>query len=252
MIIDAHVRIGQHRECSLEVAELLSIMDEHGIDRAMIAPSEAQIAVANRAGNDATTAAAAASDGRLIPYAVANPWSGEEALAELDRARVAGARALAVDSSLQGFDLLDGLVDPLLAYAESVGWFVYVRTGTPPGHLPLPLALLARRYPGLDFVMGRSGATDFWIDAAPALRHAPNLYADTSYAPWDTVLSEFVRDPEIGPYRVIFSTDLPYATAAGEVRRIKDWPIEADAKAAVSGGTLAKLLEEPSRGKGQS
>lgn len=242
MIIDAHVRIGQQRECRLEVAELLSIMDEHGIHQTMIAPSEAQIAYANRAGNEATAAAAKSSGGRLIPYAVANPWAGAEAVAELDRARAAGARALAVDSSLQGFDLLDGLVDPLLSYAESVGWFVYVRTGTPPGHLPLPLALLARRFPELDFVMGRSGATDFWIDAAPALRYAPNLYADTSYAPWDTVLSEFVRDPEIGPDRVIFSTDLPYATPAGEVKRIRDWPIGVDEKAAVSGGTLARLL----------
>jgi len=242
VIIDAHVRIGRHRECSLDVPELLEIMDRYGIDRAMIAPSEAQIAVANRAGNEATAAAAEASAGRLIPYAVANPWYGTAAVAELERARAAGARALAVDSGLQGFDLLDGLVDPLLQFAESAGWFVYVRTGTPPGHLPLPLALLARRFPRLAFVMGRSGATDFWIDAAPALRYAPNLYADTSYAPWDTVLSEFTRDPAIGPHRVIFSTDLPYATAAGETKRIADWPIPEDAKAAVRGGTLSGLL----------
>jgi hypothetical protein len=111
MIVDAHVRIGQHRECALTVEMLVATMDRVGIDHALIAPSEAQIAVDNRAGNTATTAAAEASGGRLIAYAVANPWRGA-AVDELAWARDHGARALAVDSSLQGFDLLDGLVDP--------------------------------------------------------------------------------------------------------------------------------------------
>ena len=240
--LDAHVRIGRHRDCSLEVDELLSIMDSVGIARAMIAPSEAQIAVDNRAGNEATAGAAQASAGRLLAYAVANPWRGDAAVEELRRAYDAGAVALAVDSSLQGFDLLDGLIEPLLGFAADVRWPVYVRTGSPPGHLPLPLALVARRHPEINFIMGRSGATDFWIDAAPALRDAPNLYGDTSYAPWDTVLSEFQHDDEIGADRLIFSTDLPYATAQGEVKRIVDWPLSDQERAAVFGRTMAGLL----------
>lgn len=242
--LDAHVRIGEHRDCALAVDELVSIMDEVGIARALVAPSEAQIAVRNREGNEATTAAARSSNGRLLAYAVANPWHGAAAVDELRRARDAGAVALAVDSSLQGFDLLDGLVDPLLAFAAEARWPVYVRTGSPPGHLPLPLALVARRHPEINFIMGRSGATDFWIDAAPALRDAPNLYGDTSYAPWDTVLSEFQRDGEIGAGRLVFSTDLPYATAQGEVKRIADWPLTDEERAAVFGRTMAGLLAE--------
>src|SRR5690606_35511483 len=170
--------------------------------RALVSPAEGEIAYHNRAGNDAVLAAARASGGRLLAYAVANPWRGRDAVEELRRARDGGARALAIDSVLQGFDLLDGLVDPLLEFAGEAGWPVYVRTGTPPNALPLPLASLARRYPGIPFVMGRSGATDFWIDAAPALRHAPNLYADTAYAPWDTVLTGLAEDPAIGPGRL--------------------------------------------------
>lgn len=242
VIIDAHVRIGQHRECALTVETLVTTMDRVGIDHTLIAPSEAQIAFDNRAGNTATTTAAQASAGRLIAYAVANPWRGAAAVVELAWARDHGASALAVDSSLQGFDLLDGLVDPLLRFAQEHRWPVYVRTGSPPGHLPLPTAALARRYPDVAFVMGRSGATDFWIDANPALRYAPNLYGDTSYAPWDTVLTGFERDPEIGTERLVFSTDLPYATAVGELRRVQDWPITAEQRAAVLGSTMAGLL----------
>jgi predicted TIM-barrel fold metal-dependent hydrolase len=92
------------------------------------------------------------------------------------------------------------------------------------------------------FIMGRSGATDFWIDATPALQHAPNLFGDTCYAPWDTVLSDFAAQPDIGAGRLVFSTDQPYATAVGERNRIADWPLPDEDRALVLGGTMATLL----------
>jgi len=241
-VVDAHVRLGTGREVRLDTATLLSTMNSVGVDMALVAPDERSTAYDNDQGNIATAAAATTSGGRLLAYAVANPWRGRNALETLERARDAGAVALAVDPVLQGFDLLDGLIDPLLDFAAGTGWPVYVRTGTPPTALPLPLATLARRYPQLAFLMGRSGATDFWIDAAPALRHARNLYADTAYAPWDTVLSEFARDPEIGPERVVFSTDAPYTVPAAEVRRVRDWPIGDGPRTGVLGGTVLTLL----------
>ena len=242
MIIDAHVRLGRGREVVLERDDLLATMDRLGIERALVAPDERCIAVDNREGNELVAAASAASGGRLMPYAVANPWRGARAVDELRRARDAGARALCVDSVLQGFDLLDGMLDPLVELAADAGWFVYVRTGTPPNALPLPLASLARRFPEVAFVMGRSGATDFWIDAAPALRHAPNLYGDTCYAPWDTVLSALAADPEIGASRLVFSTDAPYTVPEAELRRVVDWPITEAERAEVLGGVVARLL----------
>lgn len=242
MIVDAHVRIGQCREAALTASQLLRTMDELGIDAALIAPDERCIAVANREGNALTTAAAASSGGRLHAYAVANPWFGAAALAELHSAADDGAVALAVDAALQGFDLLDGQVDPLLRFAASRAWPVYVRTGTPPTALPLPLATLARRHPDIAFIMGRSGATDFWIDANPALHHAANLYADTSYAPWDTVLVGFGDDPQVGPRRVVFSTDAPYTVPAAERQRVDDWPLSDADRTAVLGGTVLSLL----------
>ncbi|GAA1551843.1 hypothetical protein GCM10009789_01950 [Kribbella sancticallisti] len=242
MIIDAHVRIGDSRDASLPVDRLLATMDSLGIDMALVAPAEHCVAYDNRAGNEATVAAHHQSK-RLLPYAVANPWRGKAAVDELDRARDAGAVALAVDSVLQGFDLLDGLLDPLLDFAAESSWFAYVRTGTPPTALPLPLATVARRRPELPILMGKSGATDFWIDAVPALQYAPNLYGDTAYAPWDTVLTGFAREPAIGAGRLVFSTDSPYTVPVAELDRIRDWPISPDDKAAVLGGNLAELLE---------
>lgn len=242
MILDAHVRVGKGREVDLSADQLLATMDELGIDGALIAPDEPGIAWSNSEANRTLASVVAASDGRLAAYAVANPWQPDP-VGELRRALDGGAVALAVDPVLQGFDVLDGLLDPLLAFAEEQDWFVYLRTGTPPSAVPLPVASLALRFPGVRFLMGKSGATDFWIDAAPALRHAPNLWADTSYAPWDTVLSEFARDPEIGTGRCVFSTDAPYTVPKAELKRILDWStISTEQRAGVLGGNLLTLL----------
>jgi uncharacterized protein len=242
MIVDGYVRVGACREVSLSVEELLATMDSLGIDHALVAPGEAEIAYANRAGNDGVLALARAHPTRLSAYAVATPWAGADALVELGRARDGGAVALALDPALQGFDLLDGLADPLLRFAADARWPVYVRTGTPPTGLPLQLAELARRHPDVAFVMGRSGATDFVIDAEPALRRAPNLYADTAHVAWDWLLARLAADPEIGVGRIVFSTDAPHAIARGELERLRSWPLGDEDRARVLGGTWMTFL----------
>lgn len=240
-VIDAHVRLGTGRDAALDAATLLATMDRLGIDRALVSPTERCLAVDHREGNAAVAAAAGASDGRLLPYAVASPWRGRRALHELARAAEEGAVALALDPSVQGFDLLDGQVDPLVEAAAERRWPVYVRTGTPSFGLPLQLAELAVRHPGCAFVMGKSGATDFWIDARPALERAPNLYADTAYAPWDVVLDPLVAEP-VGTDRIVFATDLPLSDAAIERARIDAWPLTQRQRAAVLGANLSRLL----------
>jgi predicted TIM-barrel fold metal-dependent hydrolase len=236
-VVDAHVTIGASRDTSLTVEELLTAMDRCGIARALVAPPEPAVAVRNREGNS-LTAGAARRSARLAAYATANPWFGPDAVEELRRAADAGAVALKLDPALQGFDLLDGLADPLVRFAEARGWPVYVRTGTPAHALPLQLAELARRFPAVGFVMGRNGAADFWLDVVPALRRAPNLYGDTAHAySLDTLLD----DPQIGPGRIVFSTDAPYADPLLEVRKLGDL-VPANARDEVLGGTITVLL----------
>jgi predicted TIM-barrel fold metal-dependent hydrolase len=237
MILDGHVTIGRNRDVELGVTELLATMDELGIDRALVAPPEGMIPVRNREGNALTAAAASQSGGRLLAYAVATPWLGEEALDELRRARELGARALKLDPALQGFDLLDGLADPLIEFAATSGWPVYVRTGTPPHALPLQLAALAQRHPAVPFVLGRSGATDFGQDGPPALAQAPNLYADTAHINWPVALA---ARGTAG--RVVFTTDAPFADPAVELARVVEAPLADDVREAILGGTLAALL----------
>lgn len=234
MIVDGHVTIGANRDVELRVDELLETMDALGIDRAIVSPPEGSIPVRNREGNELTAAAVERSGGRLLFWAVATPWLGPESLAELERARERGAFGLKLDPGLQGFDLLDGLADPLVAFAVESGWPVYVRTGTPPHGMPLQLAALAARFPEGVFVMGKSGATDFSQDGAPALAAAPNLYADSAYVNWPVALAA-----QDSAARVIFTTDAPFADPAVELARVVEAPLADEVRERVLAGLLS-------------
>jgi predicted TIM-barrel fold metal-dependent hydrolase len=240
MVIDGHAMLGAGRDASLSVEELLESMDRLGIDRTLISPAEGFLPVRNREGNELTAAAAATGGGRLLAYAVATPWLGDEALDELRRARDAGARALKLDPALQGFDLLDGQAEPLVAFAVEAGWPIYIRTGTPPHALPLQVAWLAARFPEGSFLLGKSGATDFSHDGPATLDAAPNVYADSVYVEWPTALA--VADPEGHGERIFFSTDSPFGDAAIELARVTEAPYGDDVRNAILGGTLAGLI----------
>ncbi len=240
MVLDGHVMLGEGRDASLSTGELFDTMDRLGIDRALVSPAEGFLPVRNREGNELVAAAAGASDGRLLAYAVATPWLGDAALDELRRAHDSGAVALKLDSALQGFDLLDGQAEPLVAFAIESGWPVYVRTGTPPHALPLQVAWLAARFPEGTFLLGKSGATDFAHDGPATLAAAPNVYADSVYVEWPTALA--AADPDGHGGRVFFSTDAPFGDPAIELARVTEAPYGEDVRDAILGGTLAGLL----------
>jgi predicted TIM-barrel fold metal-dependent hydrolase len=240
MVVDGHVMLGEGRDASLSTEELLETMDRLGIDRTLVSPAEGFLPVRNREGNQLTETAAASSDGRLLAYAVATPWLGDAALEELRRARDAGAVALKLDSALQGFDLLDGQAEPLVAFAIESDWPVYVRTGTPPHALPLQVAWLAARFPEGAFLLGKSGATDFSHDGPATLTAAPNVYADSVYVEWPTALA--AAEPDEYGARVFFSTDAPFGDPAIELARVTEAPYGAGVRDAILGGTLASLL----------
>lgn len=240
MVIDGHVLLGRSRDASLSAEQLLATMDRLGIDRTLVSPAEGFLPVRNREGNRFAAAAASASGGRLLHYAVATPWLGDDALEELRRARGDGAVALKLDPALQGFDLLDGQADPLLGFAVESGWPIYVRTGTPPHGLPLQVAWLAARFPEASFLLGKSGATDFSHDGPATLAAAPNVYADSVYVEWPTALA--AADPQTYGRRVFFSTDAPFGDPVIELARVREAPYGDGVRDDILGKTLAGLL----------
>ncbi len=182
MTIDGYCTLGVDREYDLTASDLLYGMDRAGVERAVIAPVDRLLAVNNREGNDFILRAVADHPDRLIPACAANPWYGEPAVEEVRRAAGMGARLLVLHPFVQGYLANDELVWPLLDAATAEKLPVYVHTGPPGNASPWQVVDLAERYPLVDFIMGHSGATDFWNDVVDAGMAATNVYLESSLA----------------------------------------------------------------------
>lgn len=239
-VVDAHVAAGELPHLpTLGVGDLLRTLDDGGVGRGVLAPVGRWVAVDNSDGNRTLAGWADAHPDRLSWWATVNPWYGDRARAELERALEAGACGLKLAPSVQGFGLLSPLVEPVLDVAEEHGRPVYVVTGVPVASEPLQLAELALRRPGLTFVMGRSGRTDFSLDLLPALTSGPNLVAETAYN-GASLIAGLVAT--LGAGRVMFSSDVPFNDLALELERVERAGLADADRAAVLGGTAATLL----------
>ena len=130
--VDVHCRVGPGRPHeSRPVDQALREMDRAGIERAWICPTEAYVAVGNREGNDFIAATVRAHPDRFVGCATANPWYQARAVEEVRRALGEGLAVLYLCPPLQGFQLSDELVDPLIEAAREFTAPIYAHTGTP-------------------------------------------------------------------------------------------------------------------------
>ncbi|MGH3383378.1 MAG: amidohydrolase family protein [Nocardioidaceae bacterium] len=245
MIVDGHATLGRVDDAEFAAEELLAQMDAAGVDVAIVSPDAREIAVAHRDGNDRLLELCTRHPGRLLAYAVANPWLGAHAVAELGRALDAGSVAIKLNPFLQGFQPIDHLVDPVLELAAEHRVPVYVHSGTPVHCTPFQIAVMASRFPQVPFILGRGGKTDFKADTPHVLRSTPNLYGDTAHDfPLTGILDQLNAG---GPSRVLFTSDFPYGDLRHEVRRVRALPVDAESLRDVLGENLLRLLPDRAR-----
>jgi uncharacterized protein len=218
VILDAYTTLGTERETRLTAEELLRQMDRAGIDRAVVAPEDREIAFQNASGNNRILAACGRCDRRFLPACTVNPWSGEVGCRELRRAADRGALVLVLAPGLQGFCPADDVADPLMAVAAELGLPVYVHTGQHSYGAPTQLVLLAARHPRVRFVMGHCGSTDYAHDMAAVLRAAPdNLWFELSLVrPW--AAADYVRTGR--RERFLFGSSAPRNDPAFEISEL--------------------------------
>jgi predicted TIM-barrel fold metal-dependent hydrolase len=240
MTIDAYCTLGMDREYDLVAERLLPEMEKAGVDRAVVAPVDRNLAVHNQAGNDYVLEAAARYPARLIPACSVNPWLGDEAVHELRRAVASGSRMLVLHPFVQGFVADDELVFPLIEVARAERIPIYIHTGPPGNATPWQVAGLARRFPGTDFIMGHCGATDFWNDVVVAARTADNCYLEASLArPFG--FAGYIQ--QLGEAKGLMGSFAPINDLVFEweqMRRV----LPPGEFAGVYGGNLARLLEK--------
>lgn len=239
-IIDAHCHVGAGRDVQLAPEDLLTAMDRNGVNRACLCAMDRCLAVYNREGNDALIGLTRRFPDRFVGFASVNPWYGDRAVEELRRAVGEGLRGLKLHPILQGFQLNDEMVYPLMEMAMKLGLPVYMHTGTLVHSGAFQLGDLAEAFPEVPFLMGHMATTDYWYDVIPSSARLPNVYFETSLKDpgfIQTVLSE------VGPERVIFGSNVPTSDYELEIESVR-WacPDPAD-REKVFGANILKLLE---------
>ncbi|MAE61709.1 MAG: amidohydrolase [Planctomycetaceae bacterium] len=224
-IIDGYTTPGTERETVMSVEALLGAMDVAGVARAVIAPDDRELAVDNVAGNARVAAMASRTDGRLIAACGANPWFGDQSIESLREARASGARMLVLAPALQGFSVVDELVDPLMRAAGELSMPVYVHTGQHAVGSPAQVLLLAERHASTRIILGHCGTTDYVADMRFVLEAAlPNLWYELSFV---RPFAMSVLHEAGGSDRFIWGSGAPRNDMSMQLRHFDEhWPID--------------------------
>jgi predicted TIM-barrel fold metal-dependent hydrolase len=203
---DAHTHIGQNdpdgRKATAE--EILGGLDQARVQRGMVFAMHEPDGYS--AANDDVLAAAAASDGRLVPLARIAP-NADGAVAEAQRCLAAGAAGFKLHPRSDAFALPHPVVEEVVALAHEQRAPVLFHAGRGIPHLGEAVVDLARRYPGARLILAHAGISDLgWIaeDAA----QLGNLFFDTA---WWNVADQLQLYATIPPGRILYASDMPYA-----------------------------------------
>jgi predicted TIM-barrel fold metal-dependent hydrolase len=222
--------------------DLLREMDANGIDMAVLCPAGADLAVHNRRGNDLVAAAVRAHPDRFIGLGTANPWYGQAALVELERAiHGLGLRGFKFHSLIQGFHLNDPvLVHPLVGKAIELDVPAYFHCGTPIMALPYKLQDLARLYPQAQLIMGHRG-WDFHFDVIYVEQNCPSLWIETSKCEYVNLEHSYQMG---NTHRLLFGSDYPISSMASELSKVRRLAgLTSAHKSAILGQNCARLFK---------
>ena len=236
-IIDGHCHVGRGFEKRLDPQRLLELMDRNGVEKTVICPLEQYIAVYNEEGNAYIARLVEKHPDRFIGFASVNPWYLEKGERLLRRAFDSGLRGLKLHPKLQGFMLCADVVKPLLRIAEEYRAPVYFHTGTMVLAEPFQLRELALAFPGVNFIMGHSGNTDFWTDVPYAVRGVENLYLETSHN-----LSSAGLIAAAGEDRGIFGSNMPRSHQTHELQNLLAQGFSEETLRKVCGENLLRLV----------
>ena len=225
MILDFHCHYSpaffRYREYTMSTDELIRGMDQHSIEHAVLSAAGEFAAYSNVEGNTAVAEVVRSYPGRFTGFATVNPWLRSKGIDELKRAKDhLGFAGLVIHPILQGFEANDPLVFPLVEAAVERKMIVYVTGGAPYLAMPYKIADLAGRYPEGTFIMGHAG-WDFHFDVPYCLEACPNLWAETSKNGLAN-LESLVR--KFGSTRLLFGSDHPFSSYAGEIEKIRLLP----------------------------
>ncbi len=242
VVIDAHTHLGVDEDGqSLTPEALIDFLDEVAPDAraCTFALHDPDRHPAYRVPNDRVLAAAAASDGRLIPYCRLDPADG--AVQEAERCLALGARGIKLHPRAQSFGFGSDVAADIFRVARDAGVPILIQAGR--GMPPMDaLAELALRFPEVPLVLAHAALAGQGMFASRLADHPATLYDTSTLSPAD-VVELFARVPA---ERIVFASDVPYGRPTfglfGCMRIAALAGLDDDDLRRLLGGTMAAVL----------
>ena len=255
LVIDCHAHLSFRQspnDPGIDL-EVLDAADRLGIDRlccSILCKRPASVE-GFRACNAALAAAIKRHPKRLLGYCYVNPEHGRQALDEIRRCMN--------EYGFIGVKLYnervctDPIVAPIVELAIELGAVILHHAGH--GHAPFPgqpnisdgghLAALGRRYPEARLICAHIGGGGDWEWTIKALRHARNVYLDTSGSVIDEGIVDFAART-LGVDRLLFGCDMSFSAGVGKIRGAN---LSEEQKQKILSGNLLRLLASRNRKK---
>ncbi len=207
-----------------------------------------------REANSYLLSAAAASEGRLIPFCSVNPAWGNDAVREVERCASRGARGIGeLHPDTQRFDIADyKVMAPLMDAARDLDLIVLVHSSEPVGHCypakgkttPDKLWAFIRNFPHNKIVCAHwGGGLPFYALMPEVLKGLENVYFDTAASPF-LYTSEIFESVTriIGAEKVLLGTDYPLLSHQRLLDQVNNSPLTQAQKHKILGGNAKTLL----------
>ena len=215
--------------------ELEEVMDEHGIDMAIVmAPTE-------QYPDNKTLAESLIGHPRLLSFAVVNPYGPGGGVPELRRAVTEwGMKGVKLMPLRHGYEIDGSTALKVMEAAAVLEVPVSIHSGAQ-FCLPWQIADLAKKFPTVPVIMDHMGWRYYVDGAINVAREVPNIYLETALVAMPGYIRMAVD--KIGADRVIYGSDYPTGHPASMIATIKAAKLIPADEALVMGGNLERLLK---------
>lgn len=216
------------------VESMLALMDEAGVDRAVVCSLGQMI------DNDFIARLTREHPDRLTGFGQVNPRHAS-AVQDMHRfAEDGGLQGLKMHPTMHGYHFADhGLLDPIFSAARDLGLVILVNALDDPFCGPLAIEEISRGFPEVPVLIAHMGTVWNTTEALIVAERNPHVYLETSST---TLLEVRTAYERLGPGKVVMGTDWPASDFELERHKLAKAIPDADDRAHVEGRTMARLL----------
>ena len=224
---------------------MLSVMDEQGVDKAVIL-NIATNPHQQKSVND--FAISFVGNDRIIPFGSVHPDS-DDALNELDRLKQAGIKGVKLHPDYQQFFVDEERMFPIYEKIAELGLITVFHSGVDIGYpdpvhcTPEKLSRILVRFGNAPVIAAHLGGYLMYEQTLEYLSDS-GIYIDTSFS-YGTVPPDYAKTivSSIGEDRVLFGTDMPWSSPVNELNYIDSLGLSDEALKKIKYLNAQKLLK---------